>query len=144
MFEEACNIGQDIDWMSHVEADENDVKAYNTEHGEGPDPTDLRFDMAGGIQSSWNQWIFKMLCERATAACEQGKIAIPDDVNLMKQITRKFTRGKVHWNVAQPQWKDGKMESEIDVGLRVQASLKKAGDKARASTRRQSVSGMVR
>lgn len=53
----------------------------------------------------------------------------------MKQIT---------CNVAQPQWKDGRMESEKDVELRVQASLEEFGDKAKVSTRNQSVSSIVR
>ncbi|KAH7903408.1 hypothetical protein BJ138DRAFT_1120417 [Hygrophoropsis aurantiaca] len=73
LFKDAFGISQDRDFENHIPAHPDDVNAYLSSTGDGPDVENLRFDLRHGADTVWNKKVLHyMLVELRERQVEDG------------------------------------------------------------------------
>ncbi|KJA15821.1 hypothetical protein HYPSUDRAFT_207558 [Hypholoma sublateritium FD-334 SS-4] len=128
------------DWAMHVPATPEMISAFDrSDIGSGPDPGELRMDMIGKINSTWNTAVIQILLALVLAKLEEDSSWLPkvSDTFLRTRIEERLAGARTTWRAMLPKTQeDGKKETAQQVENRVvnRKTLREAAN--RAGTRR--------
>lgn len=92
---------QNEDFIAHRSAKQEEIEAFLSNNGPGPNLEDLHFDMNGGLGSDWNKRAFYLLTEQFYKVVEETKLPTRSKAYIRKMITEQFTRLATIWKNGQ-------------------------------------------
>jgi hypothetical protein len=139
-------ISQDEDFINHISVTREEVRDFIEGGGDGPNPDELRFDLAAQHDSPWNQDVISILVEKHEELrlnqLEPLRLAERPVKYVEKLMIEKFRRCKSHWASAQPRMVGGIEETGDEVGCRVEYKKNEDLKRSRHASRRLRVSGI--
>jgi hypothetical protein len=145
LFKKEFAVNQDEDFALHDCVTAEIARAYDN-GGDGPDENDLHLDMAGGINSTWNEDVRAILLAKLKDARREEGWSLPrrSDWYLTDLIKERFSRVVRVWQTCQRRTKkSGELESWDEVEQRVVAQKEAELLIKRHTTRRRNASGRL-
>lgn len=132
------------DFSTSITADPQDVKRYDSNTNEGPNPRNLKIDFKGSIHSAWNTNVVRHLTDYAIKRLQW----IPDIQDLPKRsrayiddvIFNYISRVGTVWQQVQPKLLNtGVVETPNELEVRLAKTKDNDAKKGRAYARRHQV-----
>lgn len=145
MFKDVFKLSQDDDFVIQHGASAEEVNAFTTGRGAGPNPDNLRFDFIGRHSNAWNKTAVSLLAEeferRRMLTAEPLRLPKRPRAYVEKALTEKWQRCRQLWVNARPRMTDtGQIENEEQVEERISRRKADGMKSQRHNSRRTSVS----
>jgi hypothetical protein len=146
LFETVFDVTHDDDFAIHEPPSHEEIRNFDREEGDGPNPDDLHIDMKGNISSKWNNAVVEILLEKLLQKKADpeywGDMPEKSDMYFEDLILQKLTRARSSWRNAQPHLnEEGELESIDEVEKRMITTKEERDRAGRAYTRRMTVGG---